>query len=291
MPLDNTRYEYSAITQRPSFRWPNGERLAVWVCYNVEHFKVDAPGTAQSEGYTHLKPDVINYAWRDYGLRVGIWRLFEIMERVGLRGSATLNGEVCIHERPVVEEMARLGWCILGHGMTNSQRLNGLPETEERQVIKDTLDTIERTTGKRPIGWLGPALAESFATPELLVEAGVKYVCDWVCDDQPFPVKVKNGRLASVPYTQHVNDIGMILSSKRSDQEFCQQICDQFDVLYQEGATIPRTMAISMHTFIAGVPHRSKYLEKALSYVASHKDVWFCTADDIYNWYESEYSR
>jgi len=289
MSLDNTRYEYSAITQRPPFRWPNGERVAVWVCYNIEHFRVDVPATSQSEGMSHLKPDVINYAWRDYGLRVGIWRIFEIMERVGLKGSATLNGEVCTHETAVVEEMNRLGWCILGHGMTNSQRMTDLPEAEERKVIRDTLDTIEVTTGNRPIGWLGPGLAESYITPDLLVEAGVKYVCDWVSDDQPFPLKVKNGKLASVPYTRHVNDIGMILSLKRSDQEFCQQICDQFDVLYREGATIPRTMAIALHPFLVGVPHRSKYLEKALSYVASHKDVWFCTADEIYNWYESEY--
>ena len=289
MQLDNTRYDYSAITQRPPFRWPNGERLALWVCYNVEHFRVDVSSTSQNESMSHLKPDVINYAWRDYGLRVGMWRLFEMMERVGLKGSVTLNGEVCIHEKPVVEEMTRLGWCILGHGMTNSQRLTDLPEAEERKVINDTLDIIERTTGKRPIGWLGPGLAESYVTPELLVEAGVKYVCDWVSDDQPYAIKVKNGKLASVPYTQHINDIGMILSSKRSDQEFYQAICDQFDVLYQEGATIPRTMAIALHPFLAGVPHRSKYLEQALSYVASHKDVWFCTGDDIYNWYESEY--
>ena len=289
MPLDNTRYEYSAITQRPSFRWPNGERLAVWVCYNVEHFKIDVPATSQNERLSDLKPDVINYAWRDYGLRVGMWRIFELMERVGLRGSVTLNGEVCIHETPVVEEMAKLGWCILGHGMTNSQPLTNLPEAEERKVINDTLDIIERTAGKRPIGWLGAGLAESYVTPELLVEAGVKYLCDWTCDDQPFPLNVKNGKLTSIPYTQQINDIGMILSAKRSDQEFCQQICDQFDVLYREGATIPRTMAIALHPFIVGTPHRSKYLEQALSYIAGHKDVWFCTGDDIYNWYEAEY--
>ena len=117
----------------------------------------------------------------------------------------------------------------------------------------------------------------------------MKYVCDWVADDQPFPSKVNNGKLASVPYTQHTNDVAMIRSSKRSDQEFYQQICDQFDVLYREGATIPRTMAIALHPFLTGVPHRSKYLEQALSYIAGHKDVWFCTGDDIYNWYASEY--
>lgn len=291
MPLDNDRYDYSAITQRPSFHWPNGERLAVWICYNVEHFKTDVRSTSQSEQHADLKPDVINFAWRDYGLRVGMWRLFELMERIGLKGSVTLNAEVCLYERPVVEEMVKLGWCILGHGLTNSQRLTGLPEAEERQVINDTLEIIEKTTGTRPIGWLGPGLAESYATPELLVEAGVKYVCDWVCDDQPFPIKVKNGKLTSIPYTQHINDIGMILNAKRSDQEFYQQICDQFDVLYREGATIPRTMAISLHTFLSGIPHRSKYLEQALSYIKGHKDVWFCTGDDIYNWYDKEYGR
>ncbi|SVB96576.1 uncharacterized protein METZ01_LOCUS249430 [marine metagenome] len=288
MPQDNTRYDFSAITQREPFRWPNGERLAVWVCYNVEHFKIDVQATAQSEGLAHLKPDVINYAWRDYGMRVGMWRLFEMMERLGIKGSSTLNGEVCIHEKPVVDEMVRLGWPILGHGMTNSQNLTNLPEDEERKVIGDTLAIIEQTTGTRPIGWLGPALAESYVTPDLLVEAGVKYVCDWVCDDQPFQMNVKSGKLASIPYTQHINDIGMVLSSKRSDQEFYQMIVDQFDVLYREGATIPRTMAIALHPFLVGAPHLSKYLEQALAYIAGHGDVWMCTGDEIYNWYASE---
>jgi peptidoglycan/xylan/chitin deacetylase (PgdA/CDA1 family) len=291
MALDNTRYDYSPITQRPGFRWPNGERLALWVCFNVEHFKIDLPATAQSPGFANFKPDVINHGWRDYGLRVGMWRLFEIMDRVGLRGSVTLNAEVCLHERPVVDEIVRRGWCILGHGMTNSQLLTNLPEAEERQVINDTLSIIERTTGKRPLGWLGPGLAESFVTPELLVEAGVKYVCDWACDDQPFPFKVKNGKLFSVPYTQHINDIAMVLGAGRSDQELCQMICDQFDVLYRDGASIPRTMAIALHPFLVGVPHRSKYLEQALAYIARHKDVWFCTGDDIASWYETEYCR
>ena len=125
-------------------------------------------------------------------------------------------------------------------------------------------------------------------TPEMLVEAGVKYVCDWACDDQPFPIKVSNAKLSSIPYTQHINDIDMILTSKRSDQEFCQQVCDQFDVLYQDGATIPRTMCIALHPFLVGVPHRAKYLEQALSHIANHKDVWLTTGDEIFNWYESQ---
>jgi len=291
MPTDNARYDYSLITRRPQFRWPRGERLAVWICYNAEHFKIDLPATSQTPGLAHLKPDVINYAWRDYGLRVGIGRNFEMMDRLGLRGSVTLNAEVCLHEPAVVEEMVKRNWCILGHGMTNSQILTNLPEAEERQVINDTLSIIERATGKRPIGWLGPALAESFSTPELLVEAGVKYVCDWVCDDQPFPLKVKNGRLISVPYSQHINDIPLILEHRLSNADFCQTICDQFDVLYADGATVPRTMAIALHPFLVGVPHRSRYLEQALAYIRRHSDVWFCTGDDIANWYEAEYCR
>jgi len=291
MPTDNARYDFSPITRRPPFRWPRGERLAVWICYNVEHFKVDSPATSIAPGLAQLKPDVLNHAWRDYGLRVGIWRNFEMMERLGLRGSVTLNAEVCLHETAVVEEMVKRDWCILGHGMTNSQLLATLPEAEERQVINDTLSIIQRATGKRPIGWLGPGLAESFSTPELLVEAGVKYVCDWVCDDQPFLLKVKNGRLMSVPYSTHINDIPLILEQKVSNEAFCQTICDQFDVLYREGATIPRTMAIALHPFLVGVPHLSRHLERALAYIARHRDVWFCTGDDIANWYEAEYCR
>jgi len=291
MPTDNTRYDFSPITQRPTFRWPHGERLAVWICYNIEHFKVDVPATSVAPGLAQLKPDVINYAWRDYGLRVGIWRNVETMDRLGLPGSVTLNAEVCLHERAVVEELTKRNWCFLGHGLTNSQLLAGLPEAEERKVITETVAIIEKATGKRPIGWLGPALAETFATPELLVEAGIKYVCDWVCDDQPFLIKVKNGRLISVPYSMHINDISMVLEQRLLGEAFGQAIRDQFDVLYREGATIPRTMAIAVHPFLVGIPHLSKHFHRALEYIAGHKDVWFCTGDDIANWYESQYGR
>jgi allantoinase len=291
MPTDNMRYTFSPITQRPAFRWPHGERLAVWICYNIEHFKVDVPATSVAPGLAQLKPDVINYAWRDYGLRVGIWRNVETMDRLGLPGSVTLNAEVCLHERAVVEELIKRNWCFLGHGLTNSQLLTGLPEAEERKVITETVAIIEKATGKRPIGWLGPALAESFATPELLVEAGIKYVCDWVCDDQPFLIKVKNGRLISVPYSMHINDISMVLEQRLLGEAFGQAIRDQFDVLYREGANIPRTMAIAVHPFLVGIPHLSKHFHRALEYIAGHKDVWFCTGDDIANWYESQYAR
>ena len=291
MPTDNARYDFSPITQRPAFRWPHGERLAVWICYNIEHFKVDVPATSVAPGLAQLKPDVINYAWRDYGLRVGIWRNVETMDRLGLPGSVTLNAEVCLHERAVVEELTKRNWCFLGHGLTNSQLLTGLPEAEERKVITETVAMIEKATGKRPIGWLGPALAETFATPELLVDARIKYVCDWVCDDQPFLIKVKNGRLISVPYSMHINDISMVLEQRLLGEAFGQAICDQFDVLYREGATIPRTMAIAVHPFLVGIPHLSKHFHRALEYIAGHKDVWFCTGDDIANWYESQYCR
>lgn len=291
MATDNTRYDFSPITRRPAFRWPRGERLAVWICYNIEHFKVDVPATSVAGGLAQLKPDVINYAWRDYGLRVGIWRNVEMMDRLGLPGSVTLNAEVCLHEPAAIEELVKRNWCFLGHGLTNSQFLTGLPEAEERKVINETLAIIERATGKRPIGWLGPALAESFATPELLVEARVKYLCDWVCDDQPFLFKVKTGRLISIPYSMHINDIAMSLEQRIWGEAFGQAICDQFDVLYREGATIPRTMAIAVHPFLVGIPHLSKHFERAIEYIASHKDVWFCTGDDIANWYETEYCR
>src|SRR2546422_7303830 len=144
MQTDNTLYAFSPITRRPQFRWPKGERLAVWVCYNIEHFKVDVPATSVAGGLAQLKPDVINYAWRDYGLRVGIWRNVETMDRLGLPGSGTLNAEGCLHERAVVEELTKRNWCFLGHGLTNYPLLSRLPEAEERKGINETVGMIEK---------------------------------------------------------------------------------------------------------------------------------------------------
>ncbi len=288
--LENTRYDYSPIIRRPPLRWPKNARVAVWLAINIEHFKIDRPGTAIS-AFPGLIPDVYNYAWRDYGPRVGIWRMMKLLDRHGIRASVTLNSDVCAHYPVIVEEGVKRKWEFLGHGITNSQFLAGMSEEQERQVIRTVIQTIKKTTGKAPEGWLGPALAETFITPDILAEEGITYLCDWNNDDQPYPMKVRKGRLLSVPYSVEINDIPSFLHLKYSPEQFRQAICDQFDTLYEEGAETGRVMAIATHPFILGQPHRIKYLDQALRHIKRRKQVWFTTGGEIASWYTAHYVK
>jgi allantoinase len=286
--MNNTRYPYSAIIQREPLRWPNGARLAVWVIPNIEHFHIDKPGTALRPGSVNQVPDVYNFAWRDYGLRVGIWRLMSMFDKYGVRGTVALNAEVCEHYPVVVEEGLKRGWEYMGHGLTNSQGMYGLAEDEEREVIGQTLELIAKATGQRPRGWLGPGLAETPRTPDLLAAAGVEYVGDWCADDQPFPLRVESGQLVAMPYSNELNDIPLVLHHHLSGVQLYETIRDQFDVLYQDGQTTGRVMGIALHPFITGVPHRAKYLDQALAYITGHRHVWMATGSEILDAYRAQ---
>jgi allantoinase len=289
--MNNARYDYSAIITRPPLRWPNDARVAVWVIPNIEHFHIDRPGTALRPESAQQAPDVYNFAWRDYGLRVGIWRLMAILDKYKIRATVALNAEVCDHYPLIVQEGVKRGWEFMGHGLTNSQRLAGLSEEEERDVIARTLARIEQAVGRRPRGWLGPGLAETWRTPDLLAEAGIEYVGDWCADDQPFPMRVAQGELIAMPYTVELNDIPLFLHHHFTGQQFYEAIRDQFDVLYQEGRESGRVMAIALHPFITGVPHRAKYLDQALAYVTGHRYVWLATGSEILDAYRAQLAR
>ena len=287
--LDNTRYDYSAIIKRKPLRWPNNARIALWVIPNIEHFKIDRPSTSANPAMASFVPDVFNYAWRDYGVRVGIWRMMEVMDKHGVPGTVALNAEVCQRYPIIIEEAKKRNWAFMGHGMTNSQMLAGLAEEDERQLIRQVIRTIGEAVGQPPLGWLGPALAETFNTPDILAEEGIRYVCDWCADDQPFPMKVRSGSLISVPYSVDLNDIPAFLSRGASPEEFYRMCADQFDVLYEEGARSGRVMAIALHPFLIGLPFRIKALEMTLAYITGHKDVWVTTGDEIARWYLEHY--
>ena len=286
--MKNVRYEYSSIMNRRAIEWPNKARLAVWVILNIEHFEIDIPSTGFGPAVGQV-PDVRNYAWRDYGMRVGIWRVMDILAKYGIRATAALNSSVCEHYPVIIEEAKRRGWEFMGHGITNSKLLLNLPEDEERKVIKTTVQVIENAVGKRPEGWLSPALTETFNTLDILAEEGIRYVCDWCNDDQPYPMRVKKGTLISIPYSIEVNDLPVFLSYHLASEQFCQIMKDQFDVLYQEGASSGRVMAIALHPFLIGQPFRSKYLDSALQHIASHPNVWFTTGSEIAGWYYEHY--
>ncbi|WP_438010623.1 polysaccharide deacetylase family protein [Sorangium sp. So ce321] len=289
VPQHHDRFPYSAIVDRPPLRWPDGARVAVWVIPNIEHFLFDRPSSSITATTTSLVPDVLNYSWRDYGVRVGVWRLMEVMEKHGVKGTAALNSDVCLHYPRIIEAGNALGWEWMGHGTTNSTLINAQPEEEERQLVSSALDTIERSTGKRPRGWLSPGLSESIRTLDLLAEAGIEYVANWVNDEQPYPMRVKSGSVLSLPYSLELNDFAAFIERGQTGEAFAQTICDQFDVLYEDGAGSGRVMAICLHPFLIGHPHRSKHLARALAHIASRREVWLTTGGELADWYNRNY--
>jgi peptidoglycan/xylan/chitin deacetylase (PgdA/CDA1 family) len=290
VPQAHGRFDYSPIVDRPPLRWPNGARVALWVIPNIEHFRFDRRSTSISEATAALSPDVLNYSWRDYGVRVGIWRMMEIMQRYGVRGTVALNSEVCREYPRIIEEGRKLGWEWMGHGTTNSVLINRQSEAEERALIKQVVRTIGKSAGTPPRGWLSPALSETVRTLDILAENGIRYVANWVNDEQPYRMKVKKGEMFSIPYSSEINDIPALLGLHQSPERFGKMICDQFDVLYEDGAKTGRVMSICLHPFLTGHPHRAKYFAQALAHITSRQEVWLATGGEIIDWYRKNYS-
>ena len=283
--MENKLYAHSPIIRRPQLQFPNGARVAFWIGLNIEHYEIDKPSTSIFGGTAGLVPDPLNYGWRDYGPRVGLWRLTEILDKHGIRASVLLNSDVCKYYPEIIEEGNKRNWIWLAHGKNNSTLQAGMDIDQERAYLTDIVATLKKSTGKQPRGWLGPALSETFNTPDLLEELGITYVCDWCNDDQPFKLNTKRGKMISVPYSIEVNDIPLFVGKSFSGEDFYQLLVDQFDVLYEEGKHTGRVMCVALHPFVTGLPFRSKYLDKALAYITSHRDVWLPTSDEIAEWY------
>ncbi|WP_244610554.1 polysaccharide deacetylase family protein [Microvirga pakistanensis] len=288
-PQEHDRFPYSAIVDRPRLHWPNGARVAVWVIPNIEHFLFDRPSSSIIQSTMGFVPDVLNYSWRDYGVRVGIWRLMDVLEKYGVKGTVALNADVCRLYPRIIEAGKALGWEWMGHGTNNSTVINGQSEDEERHLITGVLDTIEASTGARPRGWLSPALTESHRTLDILAAAGIRYVADWVNDEQPYRMRVANGEMLSLPYSVEMNDYTAFLEQGLSGEDFAQALRDQFDVLYEDGAGTGRVMSICLHPFLIGHPHRSKHFAEALAHITSRRDVWLATGSEIADWYNGNH--
>ncbi len=271
-------FPYQAIVDRPKVTWPNGARVAVWVIPNIEHFHLELGPSA---------PDVRNHSRRDYGNRVGVWRLMEVMEKHRVRGTVALNGEVARYYPRIMQEVGRLQWELMGHGLTNSTMLTGLGKADETSVIAQTRQMIE-AQGQRMRGWLGPGLTETWNTLDLLREHGVEYVCDWINDDLPY--RMNNG-LYAIPYSIELNDMPLFNMPSIDIEDFHRRICETFDVLYEEGARNGRVMGIALHPFLIGVPHRIRYLDGALSHIAAHDKVWFALGSEIIQAYRQQEPR
>ncbi len=274
-------FPYTPINRRPKLSWPNGARVALWVIPNIETFPLNEP----VPGGTGMAPDIINWAPRDYGARVGIFRIMDVLTKHGIRGTVTLNSEVCDDYPEIIEDAVALNWEFLGHNQSNSRYLHLMEPDEEHRVVMDTFDRIERATGARPKGWLSAGLQQSWHTLDYLIEAGATYVADWINDDQPYLMDVDGKRICSIPYSGEINDLPQCMLLGRTADEFGDMIKRQFDTLYREGAESGRVMAICLHPFIIGVPHRIGALDSALEYICGHDDVWLATGSEIIDHY------
>ncbi|MBU0726786.1 MAG: polysaccharide deacetylase family protein [Alphaproteobacteria bacterium] len=275
------RYAYTPIIGRPDYHWPGGKRLAVYIALNLEHFAFGeglgaelAPGGPQ--------PDVLNYAWRDYGNRVGAWRMLEVFDALQLPVSVLVNSEIYGYCPQLMDAFRARGDEVVGHGRTNAERQGVLPEAEERALIEEASAIIARHEGKRPSGWLGPWISESRVTPDLLQETGYRYVLDWCADDQPIWMKTRAGRILAMPYPQEINDIPAIVARKIEGEAFADMIIDAFDEMRQQSQGQPLVFGIALHAYLVGHPHRLRHLRRALAHIAQHRDdIWLTHAGAI----------
>lgn len=285
--LPHERFDYSPIAARRPWKLPKGARLAVWTVVNIEEWDIEKPMARQyltaPQGVTTI-PDVPNWAWHDYGMRVGIWRMLEALAKRKIRATTAINASVCRSYPPVAQAMLDAGWEFMGHGVRQGA-MHLL--ADQRAAIRESIHLLKDFTGKAPKGWLGPGLSETWETLDLLKEEGIEYVSDWVNDDQPYEIRTSAGPLVSVPYTIELNDIPMMVIQHHTSDEWLKRCKDQFDRLYAEGAKNPRVMCLAVHPYNNGVPHRIKYFEAVYDYMRKQKGVWFTTGEEIYEWYRA----
>ena len=271
----NDRLDYSPIIDRPPLPLPDGAKVVVWPCINVENWVIDAPMPRTvvnpPGGVEKSVPDIPNWAWHEYGQRVAFWRLKKIFDEFGVAGSLVINGTVCDVYPQIVEESLKSGWDLVGHGW-----------------IQRVFARLKQASGRSPKGWLGPALAETHDTVDWLHEAGFEYVADWVLDDQPVDLRTKNGTMVGLPYTQELNDLSMQLIQGHRATEYADRAIDEFDQLIKDAADgSSRVMCFTIHPYIMGVPHRAKHIRSILEYISDRPDAHIWTGEQILDWYIS----
>jgi peptidoglycan/xylan/chitin deacetylase (PgdA/CDA1 family) len=281
------RIDYQPIEGRPPLQLPNGAKVAVWLVINVEEWSDSEPMPrtvlSPPAGGTPT-PDVPNWAWHEYGNRVGFWRMLRVIDRHAIPTTLAINGSAIGAYPQIVEAALARRWEFIGHGYTQTN-MQKVPD--EPLDIRRTRDVIAGATGRPPRGWLGPGLTETWQTPDLLVETGYEYVCDWVLDDQPTILRTRGGDIVNIPYTQECNDVAMMLIQHHAADEYRRRAVDQFDQILADATEddSARVMALVVHPYIMGAPHRLKYLDLALEHIRSHREAAFCTGEEILDWY------
>jgi len=285
--LPTERIVYSPITERAPLKLPGGARMAVWIIVNVEEWnpREAMPRTVLTPpaGGSPM-PDIPNWAWHEYGNRVGFWRFIEVFDALSVPAVLAINGSALAAYPAIVRAAVDRNWEFIGHGFTqrNMQKVE-----DERADIRKTREVIAEATGQPPRGWLGPGLTETWDTPDLLVEEGYEYVADWVLDDQPVWLKTRTKPILNLPYTQECNDVAMMLIQHHKASEYSDRALDQFEQIYHDSAKSARIMALVVHPYIMGAPHRLKYFRKVLEAIMKKSEVTFWTGVQIADWYKS----
>ncbi|MDP3418514.1 polysaccharide deacetylase family protein [Falsiroseomonas sp.] len=285
------RYPHAPLPFRPRLTWPGGARLAVWVCPNIEHYEFlpAQQGSPRDPWPRTPHPDVLSYSLKDYGNRAGVWRMMDCLDTHGIRGSVSFSMSVGDMFPEILDGMLSRDWDVFSHGLFNTRYHWNLPEDDERAEIEASVAAWKRLTGKQLRGWFSPAASNTLATPDLVAEAGISYLCDFYHDDQPTPIRVRSGKLVSIPYSMDLNDAVMIGAGAAEGADFLRAGIDMFETLYAEGAVQPRVMCIALHPYIMGRPHRIRFLDALLAHIRRHEGVWFATGAEMADWYLAQH--
>ncbi len=277
----HNRYPHSPIHTRPTYEWPNGARLAVTFCNNIEMFAFRA-GLGSDSATGTAPQNQRNYAWREYGNRVGLWSYFDLLDEYCVPGSHNVNSLALEHCPEIAARISARGDEIIAHGRSNAERQDTMWEADEARLIVECTETITRITGRRPEGWMGPYLAQSDRTLDLLKQAGYAYQLDWPADDQPFWMRTSFGPLLSVPYPIEINDSPALVFRQHSGREFAEMAIDQFDEMLERSKRYPLVFGVSVHPFVIGQPFRMRAFRSAMDHILKHREsVWIATPGDI----------
>lgn len=290
MHAEPNLYDFWPYEGRPRVRWPDGKKLAFWIAPNIEFYELNPPPNPKRKPWPRPNPDIVGYSQRDYGNRVGHWRLMELMDRYGLRGSISLSIGLIDHHPEIIDACRERKWEFFSHGIYNTRYSYEMDEAQERAVIEDSIKSIMDATGQRVRGYLAPALTHTERTLDLIAEYDFWYTCDLFQDDQPQPIKTKSGKLVSMPYSLEVNDVITYGALRMSPDRYADVLKRHFDQLLEEGEASGTVMCIPLHAYLVAQPHRIRPFEEALKHIAGHADdVWFTTAAEIAAHYRSQY--
>lgn len=290
MQSDPNLYDFWPYEGRPKIVWPNGKKLAFWIAPNIEFYEFNPPANPKRQSWPRGNPDIVGYSQRSWGNTVGHWRLMDLLDKYGMRGSISLSIGLIDHHPEIIEAVAERKWEFFSHGIYNTRFSYGMNEEQERAVLRDSIRSVEAATGQRIRGYLAPALTHTERTLDLIAEYDFWYTCDLFQDDQPQPIKTKTGRLVSMPYSLEVNDVITYSVMGYAPDQYTDILKRHFDQLLEEGEESGTVMCIPLHAYLVSQPHRLRAFEEALQYIKAHSDdIWITTGQEIAEFYRNTY--